>query len=244
MKHTATFFSLLFFTFPFFISCQFARNGIIHGNYNLVNQRIDITDYDEIVLSIPAEVLYQQFSDSTPYLQIHTDENIFEALDVKIEARKLILNVKNDSIIHPSKLTVYTSSHNLQQVSVAGSGEIYLKGEVNARNFNLEIAGSGDLQADSLLCETIKVRIAGSGSVRLTGASLNAHFSIAGSGDINARKFFAGESKCSIAGSGNIYTFVGEKLDASISGSGDIIYTGEPATVNSSIAGSGKIKQD
>jgi hypothetical protein len=244
MRHSATLFALLFFAFPFFVSCQFTRNGIIQGNHNLVNQKIDITDYDEILLSIPAEVLYQQFSDSTPYLQIHTDENIFASLDIKIEDRKLILSVKNDSIIRPSILSVYTSSHNLKQVSVAGSGDIYLKGEVNARDFNLSIAGSGDLRTDSLLCENITVRIAGSGNARLTGVGLHSKFSIAGSGNINAKEFFVQEAKCNISGSGNIHTRVSEILDASVSGSGDIIYSGEPATVNTSVAGSGKIKHD
>ncbi|GHT12496.1 DUF2807 domain-containing protein [Bacteroidia bacterium] len=244
MKRFTLFFISLFITFPFFVSCIITGNGPIYGNHQLVNRTLDVTDYDEISLNVPAEVYYQQFSDSVPYLQIHTDENIFASLDVEVKGKKLIISVKKDSVIRPSKLTIYTCSHNIKDVKVAGSGNIHLEGEVNARNFDLTITGSGSLIADSLVCENIEAIITGSGNAELTGVSKKSSFTITGSGNIHAFNYYVTQSKCKVTGSGDIQVNAYEKLDASVTGSGSIYYQGMPETVNSKITGSGKIKQE
>jgi hypothetical protein len=241
MKRFTLSFVILFAALPVFMSCNFSSP--IHGNHQLLNRQLDVTDYDELELNIPAEVYYQQFSDSPPYLQIHTDENIFDALDVQVKGHKLIISVKKDSIIIPSQLTVYTSSHQLGKASITGSGNLYLKGEVNAKNFDMSITGSGGLITDSLLCETIKVRISGSGNAQLKGAGKESSFTITGSGNINAYDYYIGKAKCRVTGSGDIKANIIEELDASITGSGNVFYCGYPKKVESKVTGSGRVKQ-
>jgi hypothetical protein len=241
MKHSTQLFAGLFMAFSLFSSCSFVNNKPIYGNHQLVNQRINIDDYESIVLKIPGEVNYQQYSDSTPYLQIHTDENIFNALDVKVQNNQLIIEAKKDSILKPSQLTIYTCSHNLSKADLAGSGEIRLKGEVNAKNFELNIFGSGNFLADSLVCEKTNTNIFGSGNVILTGASTNSSFKITGSGSIRAYNFLVQELDCGIMGSGNIEALVTKKLNASLTGSGNLSYRGDPESVNNNVTGAGKI---
>ena len=242
MKQSTKLFALLFFVFPVYTSCVFTYNKPIYGNYQLVNQQIDIDNYENVILNIPAEVYYQQFSDSAPYLQIHTDENIFKALNVRVQGNQLIIDVKHDSIIKPSKLTIYTSSHNLNNVSVTGSGEIRLKGEVNFLDFKLNITGSGKLQADSLLCNRMTANITGSGNAELTGASNHSSFTITGSGNINAFDYFVQELNCKITGAGNIEALVYNNLDVNIIGSGKLSYRGDPQSITKKIIGSGSVE--
>ena len=241
MKQSAQLFAFLFIASPVFISCVFSNKAPIYGNYQLISQQINIDDYDQVVLNLPAEVLYKQYSDSTPYLQIYTDENIMNALDVRVENHQLIIDTKKDSIIKPSKFTIYTNSHHLNQVAVTGSGKIQLKGEVNAEDFKLEIAGSGNFLADSLICDKIAVNITGSGNAELTGASNYSSFTVTGSGDIHAFNYLVQELNAGITGSGSIETRVINKLDINISGSGNLSYRGEPQSINKNIIGSGKI---
>jgi hypothetical protein len=241
MRYTTKLFAFLFLAIPVFTSCVFP-NKPIYGNHQLVNKRININNYEKVVVNIPGEVFYQQFSDSMPYLQIHTDENIFEALDVRVQDNQLVLDVKKDSIIRPSKLTIYTCSHNLNYVSVNGSGNIRLKGEVNANEFNLNIMGSGNLLADSLLCNKLAVNITGSGNTQLTGASNQSSYTITGSGNINAFDFFVQDLQCIIIGSGDMETLVSNTLNVNITGSGDLSYRGNPKSIERKIIGSGTVK--
>jgi hypothetical protein len=228
---------------PVFAACNISSRNTIRGNYQVINKEIPIADYDEIVVGLAADVVYQQFSDSIPYLQITTDDNILSALNVRVEGTRLVIETKADSVIHPTQLTIYTHSRNLNNVHVQGSGEIYLRGEVNAKNFNLNISGSGNVRTDSVLCENLQANISGSGNAQLTGAAKESAFMVSGSGNINAYDFLVLSSKCTVSGSGNIKAYSIGHLDASIYGSGNITYKGIPESVNSFVSGSGKIKQ-
>jgi len=241
MKHSVQLFALLFLAFPVFTSCVFSGKPV-YGNYQLTNQQINIDNYEKIVLNIPGEVYYQQFSDSAPYLQIHTDENIFEALNVRVENNQLIIEAKKDSIIKPTQLTIYTCSHNLSQVTLAGSCQLRLKGAVNAKDFKLDLTGLGNFLADSLLCNTLTARITGSGNMQLTGASNQSTFTVTGSGDIHAFNYLVQELNCEITGVGNIEAFVTKKINAKITGVGNVSYRGNPQYINNNITGSGKVK--
>ena len=151
--------------------------------------------------------------------------------------------VKPDSAIHPTQLTIYTNSRNLRKAQIYGSGDLYLRGEVNAKNFDLNITGSGDVRTDSLLCENLELNIFGSGNAQLTGAARESSFTLNGSGKIKGFDFLVQFLKCDLAGSGKIEAYPKEKLDAAVSGSGSIMYKGIPESVNSAVSGSGKIKQ-
>jgi len=242
MKRFTKFFTLFFALLLLLGSCSIQET--IQGNRQIVSKTIDIADYDEIQLNISGDVVYKQFSEMSPYLEIHTDENIFDLLDIHVNGDKLIFDLKDDVNIRPSKLTVYTTSRGLKNVKIAGSGDVVLQGEVNSREFKLSIAGSGNISSDSLYCEKLKVDIAGSGNAALEGASNDAQIKIAGSGDFNSYKFVVTDAKCNISGSGNIFINVIGELDASVAGSGNIRYKGSPAKVNTSVAGSGSVLAD
>ena len=241
MEHKTKLFAILFLAIPVFTSCVLPDKPI-YGNHQLVNHRINIDNYEKVVLNIPGEVFYQQFSDSMPYLQIHTDENIFEVLDIRVQNNQLILDVKKDSTIRPSKLTIYTCSHGLDHVALNGSGDIRLKGEVNAKDFKLNIFGSGNLFADSLLCNKLSVNISGSGNTQLVGASNESSYTITGSGNINAFDYLIQDLDCKITGSGNVETLVLNKLNVNIIGSGNLSYRGDQQSINKKILGSGEVK--
>ncbi|MDR1633190.1 MAG: DUF2807 domain-containing protein [Dysgonamonadaceae bacterium] len=226
---------------PFFTSCHFLSKNAIYGNYQIVNKEISITDYNEIKVGLGAHIVYQQFSDSAPYLQVNTDDNLLASLDIRVEGNQLIIDTKPDSIIRPTQLTIYTNSRNLRKAHISGSGNLYLRGETNTKNFDLKISGSGNVRTDSLLCRNLKVNISGSGNAQLTGAAKEATYTISGSGNIMAFEFFTQFLKCKISGSGNIEAHPREKLDASVAGSGSIKYKGLPESVDSSVSGSGKV---
>jgi hypothetical protein len=241
-KFTQLFASIAIVT-PIITSCNFFSKNTIHGNYHVVSKEIHIADYDEISVALRAHVVYQQFSDSTPYLQINTDDNLLDLLDIRVESGKLIIATKPDFVIRPTQFTIYTNSRNLKKAHVSGSGDLYLRGEVNAENFDLNVAGSGTIHTDSLLCSEIKVKVSGSGTAQLIGAAKDALYMVSGSGDINAFEFLTQILECNVSGSGSINAYPTEKLDAWVSGSGNIRYKGLPEFVNTSVSGSGNIRR-
>jgi hypothetical protein len=75
------------------------------------------------------------------------------------------------------------------------------------------------------------------GPGRLTADQLEAR--LAGSGDMQLGHLAARSVTASVLGSGRLDVQATQKLDASISGSGAIIYSGHPATLTQTVNGSG-----
>lgn len=86
------------------------------------------------------------------------------------------------------------------QSSIAGSGDINLRGD--SGEFNGSIAGSGNINAYDLRSLVARIKIAGSGNVKINAVN-EIHAKTAGSGDI----YYTGDpkvEKISSAGSGSI----------------------------------------
>ena len=243
MKTFTPAFILCFILFPLVLSCTGNRSKEIKGNYVLVNEKINVSDYEEIVLEVPANIIYRQIAQSEPFLQVLVDQNIFPSLDISVQNGRLIIAQKNDSLLKPTRFTIYANSKNLSKLEVKGNGNIHLENEVNARNMEILISGTGDLKSDSLYCENLCIRIKGTGDVEIKGAATHATFDISGTGDIKAFDCLVSHLDCSIQGSGDVETSVHEKLNVSISGTGDLLYKGHPESVTTDIRGAGEIRQ-
>ena len=224
MKRFTPLFIYCFIAFPFLQSCNYKA---IKGNYTMVEKKISITDYDEIQLLLPAEVIYQQISQEEPFLQVQIDENLFSHLDISVQGKQLIIRQNSDSMLQPTRFKIYTNSKNLSKVQLFGSGDIQLSKAVNAQNMEIHVSGSGDVKTDSLYCENLQVQISGSGDVELKGAATYGDFSVSGSGDIKASNYLLQYLNCNVSGSGDIDAYVTEEIITSVAGSGAVHYTGE-----------------
>ncbi len=243
MKQSSSCFFFTVLAVLLFQSCMVLDSHLIRGNGKITTKEIKIPDYRGITIAGPAEIVYEQLTNKEPYLQIRVDENILPLLEIKVENNKLVIRPKEKrDNLQPSQFKIYTNSLNLEDIEIAGSGDIRLKGEVNSKKMDIEIAGSGDVVADSLFCERLDLSIAGSGNARLKGAGNEAELEIAGSGSIKGYDFSVQDLSCEIAGSGNIEITAGKSIRADIAGSGDIKYKGNPQ-VKKSVAGSGNVQK-
>lgn len=86
------------------------------------------------------------------------------------------------------------------KASIAGSGDIHMKGET--RDLDVAIAGSGNFDGYNLHTESTSVNIAGSGDANVH-ASVNLNVKVGGSGDVRYRGTPQVNSK--IAGSGSVH---------------------------------------
>ena len=242
MKAFTRIFLLLVFISPAFQSCLFNYKNI-NGNGELVRKEFSISDYNAIVLNLPAEIIYHNDSISAPYLQVYTDSSIVPYIRVVVEDNKLIITSEDDVNLRATHFKIFTNSKTLEAVNVNGSGRIWLRGEVNAKTMGIDISGSGAVWADSLYCEQARLHISGSGKMTLEGVSNYTELNVSGSGTIDALNFSSLEAKAIVSGSGHIILSVGRKLDAIVTGSGTIKYKGNLDVEDKKIIGSGSITQ-
>lgn len=124
-----------------------------------------------------------------------------------------------------------------------GSGEIQAV-KVQAESVRLTLTGSGDIHLGQLLAGSLQAVVNGSGDVS-SGAdsrSETIEISIVGSGDVNFAGLDSGQAEINVVGSGDARVGAVLRLAATILGSGDIHYRGDP-DIDQTIFGSGRLQR-
>jgi hypothetical protein len=140
------------------------------------------------------------------------------------------------------RMVIYVTAKDLNSVGVTGSGDIFFKDGITTNSLKLQITGSGDMLG-KVNVKTLESKISGSGDMKLSGRADESTISVVGSGDFTARDMVTINTAVRVAGSGDAVVNASNKVDASVSGSGDIHYTGGAKNINSAKAGSGDIER-
>lgn len=214
----------------------------------------NVSNFSAIKVLGSPDVEYSQSKGSGTTVSIYGSDNLVDLLEVSTVNGVLQVNIKKGVKILSGerRLKVIASSPSLNQVEIKGSADVHLKGIVKGADLNLEITGSGDIEAENLQytnlsafvkgsgdidlknvkATTVRTIVSGSGDVNVKGTTQWATLTVNGSGDISADKLTAAEVVATVAGSGDISCHASKQLDAKVSGSGDIDYKGSPSIVN------------
>lgn len=214
----------------------------------------NVSNFSAIKVLGSPDVDYSQSKGSGTTVSIYGSDNLVDLLEVSTVNGVLQVNIKNGVKILSGerRLKVIASSPSLNEVEIKGSADVHLKGTVKGDDLNLEITGSGDIEAENLQYTnlsayikgsgdidvknvkgtTVKTIVSGSGDVNIKGTAKWAALTVNGSGDISADKLAATEVIATVSGSGDISCYASKQLDAKVSGSGDIEYKGNPTILN------------
>jgi len=155
-------------------------------------------------------------------VSVTTDDNILPIVETTVGGDTLSIDSKgsyNTSLGVKVNITVPT----LDGVSVSGSGNIRVTG-LKADDMDAGITGSGDVTLGGVV-NRLSAKITGSGTLR--------------AGDLVAKHV-----RVTVTGSGDATVHATEELDASVTGSGDVRYSGNPPHVGKNVTGSGNISPD
>ena len=106
---------------------------------------------------------------------------------------------------------------------------------------HVAINGSGDIRLSDVTKDTLALVINGSGDITAQGQVDELTADINGSGDLHAATLEAKAVQVKVNGSGDAEVKASDTFKASINGSGDIVYIGAPARVQTAVHGSGTI---
>lgn len=120
-----------------------------------------------------------------------------------------------------------------------GSGDANISGITES--MEIQQSGSGDLIANQLHLLSAKLRMSGSGDSKFIGSTDYLELSQSGSGDFSGRDFDVETAKIRKSSSGDARVNIGKSIDISISGSGDLYYSGKPEFKRITVTGSGDI---
>lgn len=196
------------------------------------------TNYTEIHLEGSIDLIVTQ---SDAYrLKIEGGERMIPYIKTRVFDDRLEISELPNSIEREDPVRVFISKVYLDDIYLLGSGDIDASGLIGV-HANLEIDGSGDMDVQYDFVQTADIKIDGSGDVRVTGESSNTTIRIEGSGDVDARYLQSEDASVFVEGSGDTRLTVLSYLQVEISGSGDVLYWGNPGDINADVMGSGDL---
>jgi hypothetical protein len=183
--------------------------------------------------------------DGNESVRVDADADIINEIETVVEGNTLKIRFKDHFNWHHNirKADVYVEAKSLEALTNSGSGGIKVDGTINASNFKAMLSGSGNINA-SVKSGSTHATISGSGNIKLSGSSGDADFVITGSGEISGRDLKTNAVSAVITGSGNIYVEAERSINAHITGSGSVLYSGNASSINSSTTGSGRVTKE
>ena len=105
----------------------------------------------------------------------------------------------------------------------------------------LTLSGSGTIGAEGVDVDEFTIALSGSGTVSASGRAQHIDVELNGSGDVQLQELVAQDVRATMSGTGRIAVHATESLDASVPGTGSIVYTGNPPQVRKSVNGVGSV---
>lgn len=213
----------------------------IEGNGHLVKLSRPVSGYSAVSSSGSWDVMIAYGTANE--IQLEGDENLLPYIETTVENGKLsIRSPKAGSLHSRNKLTIYITLTRMTAVQLSGSGNIIGKGKFeNAGTTAFKVSGSGGINISFNKVSAVELGISGSGNIRLAGVAAAVNATVSGSGNADCADLVSEDAKARISGSGNIKLNTSHSLDASISGSGNIINRGAATDIRKHVSGSGKV---
>lgn len=211
----------------------------VSGSGNVTTKTITTEAYDAIEAVGSMDIHLKKGTEGQ--ISVTTDDNLQEYVEIEVKNNKLIIrNKKNCNISTKKGIHITVPFEDISKVTLTGSGDIETKDVITTNEFSASLFGSGDLRL-AVKSPKVQVVISGSGDVTMSGSTSNLAVELSGSGDFRGFDIESQATNVSISGSGDAKVVAKKNLVARVSGSGDIVYKGNPEKKDVKVLGSGNI---
>lgn len=153
---------------------------------------------------------------------VRADENLLDRVTTRVVGGRLTIGDLG-SFTARSPMTVEIGTPSLEAVALTGDGIVSVAG-AGGRHLTVQLAGTGLVQVSGAV-DRLDARLDGTGNLEL--------------GDLPAR-----DVQAVLSGTGRVVVKPSGTLDASVPGTGSIVYRGHPARVTTSITGTGTVVRE
>lgn len=219
--------------------CILPSGELIRGNGDVQGETRSVSPFDAIDLQGSMQVLISPTN--TQVVEVEAESNLLPYLKTTVENGRLTIRFDHGSRVMATRpVKVHVSAKDLGKLALSGSGVIRSEDTLfQEEALQLDLTGSGNMY---LVVHTPEItsRITGSGDLHIKGLTRQLRVTLTGSGSFQGDQLKSEEANTRITGSGSARVFASRKLDATILGSGNVHYGGDPE-VQSHVTGSGKV---
>lgn len=201
-----------------------------------MEQNRNVGDFTGIKVGDQFNVVISQ--SETNSVSIIVDAN--GQLLVRTEVKDGVLIVANDKGQTPASVKIGVKA--LSKLEVTGMAEVKTSNQLQVDKISIESNGGGSVDID-LKATEVKTSVSGIGDVILKGATPLLDANVSGSGYLKATNLEADKAIVKVSGIGDAKVNVKQSIDADVSGSGSVIFKGNPPERNVNISGIGSVRE-
>jgi len=202
-----------------------------------IQKDLVLSSFDKIRLDMSAEVTFIQGKEQK--ITVSAQEGIFPLLNQSVFNDTWRIELASGAYTF-QRVYITITLPTITEIYNDSSGDIFTEGAfTDLADLNLIMDGSGNIQFKGN-AKHLDILIDGSGGIQLTGTANSIDAIIDGSGDLEAFDLPVNDAVVVTDGSGDGAVYVDRDLKATIRGSGDIFYKGNPK-IWSQIESSGNV---
>ncbi len=224
------------------INAQWGRK--VKGNGDVVTIERSVGSYDAVAVAGWFDV--ELVAGDEGEITLKGESNLLQYIKTEVKDGKLHIKKEKGVNLRPTSwkesIVITVPIEEINALSLSGSGDVISKTTLKSDDFDVSIAGSGDIDI-SIEAEEIDASLSGSGDISISGKTRVLDVQVAGSGDVKAFELEADDVDVQVSGSADVKVTANQSLNARVAGSGDITYRGNPTKMNSKVSGSGDISK-
>jgi len=192
-----------------------------------------VTDYDRIRIDGPFDVALT--TRAPPSARAEGPADASDALDIRVEGRTLIVRAGSRGWGEVPRrggaqaLVIRLGVPALRGATVIGGGRLAVAGPFRAQRVDLQVTGSGSIDAPALDADELNATLLGSGTMTLGGRGGRVRLLSSGPGGIAASALRSDALTVRLDGSGTITATARYTADATSTGLGAVTIFGKPA---------------
>jgi hypothetical protein len=224
------------------VSCGRFMGKRIRGNGVIKTEERTVSPFKQVEASGAIKLMVSQ-GDFKP-VRLEGDENILQYVEIRQEGDEIEIRTRPGYNISPTNdLIVYVTAPVYRSIEVSGASDIKGQNRIsNPENLKLEASGAGDIEMEVDAPE-ISAKISGSGSIRLKGQTKDLDIELSGAGHAYCFDLLSENTDVDISGAGSAEVFASIKLDAEVSGVGNVSYKGNATNVTQHVSGAGSVSK-
>lgn len=239
MKQQSIFITAITALFILFAQTILQAQFGTRGNGDVTEQVRRVANFDQISVSGGLN-LYVRMG-NTQEVIVETDDNLQEFIKTEVKGDELRLYVKKN-IWRSEAMNIYVTVTEFNGLSASGGSDVYSKGVIEAKEFELRASGGSDVHLD-LDVDRFTAKASGGSDTKLRGTINRAALQCSGGSDFDGRDVEIAYAKLNASGGSDSHIKVTQEVEINASGASDVYLYGNPRILSKSVSGGADFHQ-